>query len=438
MYGWLEDLGKAAVNGLATQAELLGDVATGNYKDIVQAIIGSNSNGTAPGDLVEQIQQGPGTSTLQRARDIGTAQSGEQLEIEQQSRQMATDLESAWTGKSSDAALAEIQPLADTARSASEALASNSSIVQDQIDQFHSLKDSMHTDVTNEAPEKNLWDKATPWDTSTEDAINQRNQKVQENLAIYNTYAQQTDANKPAMTTDYGQLGQQQDGTFKVENKPLTPPPTPPYPPSVYPTTNNPTNPRIPSQSKTQVPTIPQLPGDIRTGNPPGSTQQSIPTPTYASYDQTQTSGYTPPGTANTNYPGYQPGGFGPGGGSGGSGSGGFGSGGFGGGFGPGGGGGFGPGGSGSSSGSSSSGGLSGGRGSGAGLPGGSAGQSGVKAGAAGAASAGRPGQSGMGGGQKGQGGEDAEHERASYLIEADPESIFGSDARATPPVIGE
>jgi hypothetical protein len=44
----------------------------------------------------------------------------------------------------------------------------------------------------------------------------------------------------------------------------------------------------------------------------------------------------------------------------------------------------------------------------------------------------------GMGGGQKGQGGEDAEHQRASYLTEADPESIFGSDVRAVPPVIGE
>jgi hypothetical protein len=45
----------------------------------------------------------------------------------------------------------------------------------------------------------------------------------------------------------------------------------------------------------------------------------------------------------------------------------------------------------------------------------------------------------GMGQGAKGgKGEEDAEHQRASYLVEADPESIFGgSDERTVPPVIG-
>jgi hypothetical protein len=36
----------------------------------------------------------------------------------------------------------------------------------------------------------------------------------------------------------------------------------------------------------------------------------------------------------------------------------------------------------------------------------------------------------------KGQGGEDEEHRRASYLQEADPESVFGTDERSAPPVI--
>jgi hypothetical protein len=44
-----------------------------------------------------------------------------------------------------------------------------------------------------------------------------------------------------------------------------------------------------------------------------------------------------------------------------------------------------------------------------------------------------------MGGpkGGKGEGSEDSEHARAAYLTEADPDSIFGSDERTTPPVIG-
>ncbi|MTD52770.1 hypothetical protein [Amycolatopsis pithecellobii] len=40
--------------------------------------------------------------------------------------------------------------------------------------------------------------------------------------------------------------------------------------------------------------------------------------------------------------------------------------------------------------------------------------------------------------GQRGRGEDDEEHQRPDYLLEADPDSIFGTDVRATPPVIGE
>jgi hypothetical protein len=45
-----------------------------------------------------------------------------------------------------------------------------------------------------------------------------------------------------------------------------------------------------------------------------------------------------------------------------------------------------------------------------------------------------------MGGGAGGAGGkgEDEEHQRPSYLLEDDPESIFGTDQKVAPPVIGE
>jgi hypothetical protein len=40
--------------------------------------------------------------------------------------------------------------------------------------------------------------------------------------------------------------------------------------------------------------------------------------------------------------------------------------------------------------------------------------------------------------GVRGQGDEDGEHKRPEYLIEPDAESMFGSDAMTSPPVIGE
>ncbi|MCE7001643.1 hypothetical protein LWC34_02125 [Kibdelosporangium philippinense] len=37
----------------------------------------------------------------------------------------------------------------------------------------------------------------------------------------------------------------------------------------------------------------------------------------------------------------------------------------------------------------------------------------------------------------KGSGGEDEEHQRASFLQEPDPDSVFGTDEVTAPPVIG-
>ncbi len=60
---------------------------------------------------------------------------------------------------------------------------------------------------------------------------------------------------------------------------------------------------------------------------------------------------------------------------------------------------------------------------------------------APGAAAAARGGGMGapMGGGagKGGQGGDDAEHQRPTYLVEADPDDVFGTSQRTAPPVIG-
>jgi hypothetical protein len=93
-------------------------------------------------------------------------------------------------------------------------------------------------------------------------------------------------------------------------------------------------------------------------------------------------------------------------------------------------GGGFGPGGSGAATG--------GGAASGAAKPGG-VGAAEAAAGR-GAGAAGKSGSSGMGGmgGRGAKGEEDQEHSRPSFLLEGDPDEIFGSDQRTAPPVIGE
>lgn len=39
--------------------------------------------------------------------------------------------------------------------------------------------------------------------------------------------------------------------------------------------------------------------------------------------------------------------------------------------------------------------------------------------------------------GRRGEGDDDSEHQRASYLVEGDPDAVFGTDEPTAPPVIG-
>ncbi|MFI5606784.1 WXG100 family type VII secretion target [Amycolatopsis sp. NPDC051903] len=96
--------------------------------------------------------------------------------------------------------------------------------------------------------------------------------------------------------------------------------------------------------------------------------------------------------------------------------------------------------------------GVAGGRAGGAAEPGGVRGGAGARSGVGGlkgvaaeeaaaarSASAGRGGPMGSAGagGRRGEEEEDAEHRRPDYLVEADPDALFGTDQRTIPPVIG-
>ena len=149
----------------------------------------------------------------------GVDQSTYQRQLENGTRELTSGLESAWTGGASDAARERLQPLTASATSASVTLDRNSTLAQAQIDQFHQMKNSLHPDVTDQPPTRSAWDVVTPWDTDTEDKINQYNQKAQENVERYNAYSQQSSSNTAARTIDYGQLGEYNGGDFTVKDR---------------------------------------------------------------------------------------------------------------------------------------------------------------------------------------------------------------------------
>lgn len=398
--------------------------------------------GLSPAQLVQAVMSGPGTQSLQDVHKAGVDQSTYQRQLEEGTRELTSGLESAWTGGGADAARERLQPLTASATSASSTLDLNSRLSQTQIDQFHQMKNSLHPEVKDQPPTRSAWDAATPWDTDTEDKINQYNQKAQENVERYNAYSQQSSANTASRTIDYGQLGAYDGGDFEVKDPKE---PTEKPPPKKRPrtdTSGGDDDRSIGSQVQPPPavhPPVQPPPGHV---TPPGQVTPpgSIGTPNVD--DSIRAQSYVPPSTQYP--PGYQPpgtgNGFGPGSGPGGGGGFGSGFGPGGGGFGPGGGGGFGPGSSSGAGSGSASGARGPGASTGAGLPG-EGGRAGAAAGGVRGGAAGKPGSSGMGGmgqGAKGGKSEDEEHQRASYLVEADPESIFGgSDERTVPPVIG-
>lgn len=392
----------------------------------------------SPEALVKMITTGPGGQGLQPEQQENTAKAQVQNQIEDETRQHMTTLESAWTGGGADAARDKLQQATSPVAASSQAMTTNASTISGQMEVFTTLKNSLHTDVTDSPPQKGTWDTLTPWDTDTEDAINANNAKVQENLDAYNNYTQSSQSYAPQLQTDYGQVTDISGNTFQIE-QPATPP-TKTGPDRTENTVGGSDRSTGDSNSSSSLTAanIPRQSTDSSSLTPTGSTTSGSLTGSLD--DTTRAAGYTTPGTNSSSYNPTNsgsgsnpagPSGFGPMGGMG---------------FGPMGGAGAGGGsgslsggsGSGSSSGGGSSA-LSGGKATG-GLAAGEPGATGAKAGAASAAgAAGRSGTSGMGGahGGKGKGEDDAEHQRPSYLVEADPDSVFGSDEKTAPPVIG-
>ncbi|NBH09874.1 hypothetical protein, partial [Amycolatopsis sp. SID8362] len=316
-------VGSEIAHAVQSGGERLGNVLTGAGVGLLAgglpgavagAYVGSQTgtgaanpqaSGLSPGQLVQAVMHGPGTESLQKVHQAGVDQSAYQLRLEQGTRELTSGLESAWTGGASDAARERLQPLTASATSASTTLDRNSTLAQAQIDQFHQMKNSLHPDVTDQPPTRSAWDVATPWDTDTEDKINQYNRKAQENVERYTAYSNQSSSNTAARTIDYGQLREYTGGDFTVQDpkKPVEPPPrkrTPgggdddrpigaqvQPPPAVHP----PVGPPV---------VQPPPPGQV---TPPGAHTPGVD-------DSVRAQGFVPPSTQYP--PGYQPPGTGP------------------------------------------------------------------------------------------------------------------------------
>ncbi|MFI5611081.1 hypothetical protein [Amycolatopsis sp. NPDC051903] len=397
-----------------------------------------------PGELVRRVKNGAGLASLGQAQHVSMSQASEQQGIESDTRAIVARLEAAWSGQSGDAARAGLQPLAEAATSSSSALSTSQGTLTDQSHSFQSTRDSLQ-EVSDWPPTRDFVDVATPWDTDAEDQINQRNAAVQRNNEIYQGFTSTSDGHAQAMPTEYGQMPDAQ-GDFTVGNPSAATNQRATSGASAFQPHSSGLDGGSPQPSQNSFGSQPVQDQSGNSDGPVGNEQ--LPAAQGNSGDGTQSAGFVPPtepGTGGGDATRFTPNG------SGGSGSPSYGLG-----NGPGGGSGF-------------SGGFTGGvpglgePGSGGRVPGtpgadprtgnpagpgrstgsgrlGGASEESVTRGGAGATGArganGMP--MGAAGAGKGAKEEDKEKKSASYLLEPDPNALFGYDGKATPPVIGK
>ncbi|WP_344867350.1 hypothetical protein [Amycolatopsis ultiminotia] len=382
-------------------------------------------------------------------------------EVSGRVQQLSAGLESVWTGGGADAAQARIRPLADVSESASQTFTANSQTVSGVAHGFDQMKASLQP-MPETPPHKNFLDEMAFWKTTdTEQQIKNYNEVGQQNLAKYQSYADQAQSAGQGLKTDYGQLADFGDGKVDIGSSDKS-------------AVAHGKGPGVSSRGKSDVPESAAGGPTFSPGQSGGTTTSPgggvTPPPGYqpgtGPGDGTTTSGWTPPSANPVSGPGngsswVPPSSLPTGGGSGGGGTwspglvGGFGSGGglTGGGSESGGGsGGSGAGGRGGGTGAGGRGGAAGRLGAGPGAGAGAA-EEAVGRGSAGAAargttgSRGAPGMGGMGAGKGGKGEEDKEHQRKYGL---DDDSAFDlvddEDGRLrdprtglppTPPTIG-
>jgi hypothetical protein len=379
--------------------------------------------------IYQRVHEGPGPSSMYDAREAALTLSDSQQDRADQINRLAEKISAGWQGEAGAGAAGAATPLAKYAIGGSHKLVTTGNTLDEQGTGFEHVKNTVKP-VPENAPESNFFNDLAPWETDLDKEIKQYQADSQHNIAAYDAYDGSSLDNENRLPQDFGELTDSGSNITVTPPGEKPPPPPPERPPEVGGSGDGSgTGGGTRSGSSIGGP-VGESRGAPELGQIPQTTSsagfQDIPRPT----------GF-PPGT-----PVGSPGGpapnqgfgpisgnlFGPGGPGGGPG----GAGGRpGGGFGPGGagagrGGGFGPVGSGSGQGA--------GAGAAAGQGPGAAGRGG--AGAAGGRGAGAGGMGGGMGGGRGQGGEDEEHQRASYLQEADPEAVFGTDQLTAPPVI--
>ena len=207
MFDWIGDAAKTIVHGVEDAADWVDDRVNDVehwFGDLFSGNLGTQAMSVP--EVVEKVLGSQGATGWHTSAGTATDLAGDHRAVATQIQNISSGLESVWTGSGAEAAQAKLNPLGEVADSAAQTFNANSTHVTGIASGFDEMKRTL-TPLPSSQPHKDFWDVATPWDTDTEDQVNQYNAKIQENLNRYNGYAQQAQDTGQQLTIDYGQIG---------------------------------------------------------------------------------------------------------------------------------------------------------------------------------------------------------------------------------------
>ena len=157
--------------------------------------------------IYQMLHSGPGTTGIYHATDGAGTQLSTQDDLNNQIVQLNNKMSAAWSGEAADQATAGAMPLANAAQDATSALAQHQDVMTQQAEAFTTARNSV-TNVPSTMPSNMMNDVLAAFGDSgpLDNQISQYNTASQGNVQVYQTYAQQSSLTATVVPQDYGSI----------------------------------------------------------------------------------------------------------------------------------------------------------------------------------------------------------------------------------------
>ncbi|HJP79917.1 MAG TPA: hypothetical protein VJ914_36935 [Pseudonocardiaceae bacterium] len=157
--------------------------------------------------IYQMLHSGPGTTGIYHATDGAGTQLSTQDDLNNQIVQLNNKMAASWNGVAAEQAQAGAMPLAGAAQDATSSLALHQDVMTQQAEAFTTARNSV-TNVPAQMPNNTMNDVLAAFgDTGPlDDQITQYNNSSQNNVQVYQTYAQQSALTEASVPQSYGTI----------------------------------------------------------------------------------------------------------------------------------------------------------------------------------------------------------------------------------------